>query len=163
MQPWETMRPETTTPRSYRISLALFAVTVVAGLAVRMAPLGLPAVVVKYGGSMLWAAMVYWVVSTVLPRWRLPVVVTVSGEIAPAVEFFKLYHSPGMDAFRLTLPGMILLGRFFSVRDIVAYWVAISLAAWLDRRDSRYEVRRATSNEERTTFNARRPAREPAR
>jgi hypothetical protein len=56
----------------------------------------------------------------------------VAGAIATAVEFFKLYHSPGMDAFRLTLPGMILLGRYFSVRDIVAYWVAIGLAAWID-------------------------------
>jgi len=37
-----------------------------------------------------------------------------------------------MDAFRLTLPGMILLGRTFSVRDIVAYWVAIGVAAWVD-------------------------------
>jgi hypothetical protein len=44
-----------------------------------------------------------------------------------------------MDAFRLTLPGMILLGRFFSVRDIVAYWVAIGAAAWLDGRIRRLE------------------------
>ncbi len=120
------------TPRPLKSSLALFLVTVIAGLAVRMAPLGLPAVVVKYGGSMLWAVMIYWIVSTALPRWRLPVVALISGAIATGVEFFKLYHSPGMDAFRLTLPGMILLGRYFSVRDIVAYWVAISLAAWLD-------------------------------
>jgi hypothetical protein len=121
-------------PRTLRSSVALFLVTVMAGLAVRMAPLGLPAVVVKYGGSMLWAVMIYWIASTALPRWRLPVVVTIAGAIATGVEFFKLYHSPGMDAFRLTLPGMILLGRFFSVRDIVAYWVAIGVAAWLDGR-----------------------------
>ena len=119
-------------PRPLKSSLALFLVTVMAGLAVRMAPLGLPAVVVKYGGSMLWAVMIYWIVSTALPRWRLPVVALISGAIATGVEFFKLYHSPGMDAFRLTLPGTILLGRYFSVRDIVAYWVAIGLAAWLD-------------------------------
>ena len=125
---------ETMKPRSLKSSLALFLVTVMAGLAVRMAPLGLPAVVVKYGGSMMWAVMIYWIVSTALARWRLPVVVTIAGAIATAVEFFKLYHSPGMDAFRLTLPGMILLGRFFSVRDIVAYWVAIGVAAWLDGR-----------------------------
>jgi hypothetical protein len=29
---------------------------------------------------------------------------------------------------------MIVLGRYFSVRDIVAYWVAIGLAAWIDER-----------------------------
>jgi len=121
-------------PRPLKTSLALFLVTVMAGLAVRMAPLGLPAVVVKYGGSMLWAVMIYWVVSTALARWRLPVVGLIAGAIATAVEFFKLYHSPGLDAFRLTLTGMIVLGRYFSVRDIVAYWVAIGLAAWIDER-----------------------------
>ena len=126
-------------PRTLKSSLALFLVTVVAGLAVRMAPLGLPADVVKYGGSMLWAVMIYWIVSAALPRWRLPMVGMISGTIATGVEFFKLYHSPGMDAFRLTLPGMILLGRFFSVRDIVAYWVAIGLAAWLDGSVRRVE------------------------
>ncbi len=100
-------------PRRLKSSLALFLVTVIAGLAVRMAPLGLPTVLVKYGGSMLWAVMIYWVVSTALARWRLPVVGLAAGAVATAVEFFKLYHSPGMDAFRLTLPGMILLGRYF--------------------------------------------------
>jgi hypothetical protein len=119
-------------PRPFKYSLALFLVTVMAGLAVRMAPLGLPAVVVKYGGSMLWAVMIYWVASTALARWRLPVVGLIAGAIATGVEFFKLYHSPAMDAFRLTLPGMILLGRTFSVRDIVAYWVAIGVAACVD-------------------------------
>ena len=126
------MRLAATTPRSFKASLALLVFTVCAGLAVRLVPLGLPWAVVKYGGSMLWAAMVYWGVSTVLPRWRLPVVALIAGAIATAVEFFKLYHSPTMDAFRLTLPGMILLGRHFSVRDIAAYWVAICLAAGLD-------------------------------
>ena len=119
-------------PRSLKISLVLFFITVMAGLAVRMVPLGLPAVVVKYGGSTMWAVMIYWIASTALPRWRLPVVALISGTIATAVEFFKLYHSPGMDAFRMTLPGMILLGRTFSVRDIAAYWVAIGVAAWVD-------------------------------
>jgi hypothetical protein len=119
-------------PRPFKSSLALFLVTVMTGLAVRMAPLGLPAVVAKYGGSMLWAVMIYWIVSAALSRWRLPVVGLIAGVIATAVEFFKLYHSPVMDAFRLTLPGMILLGRYFSVRDIAAYWVAIGVAACVD-------------------------------
>ena len=126
-------------PRTLKSSLVLFFITVMAGLAVRMAPLGLPAVVVKYGGSMMWAVMIYWIASTALLQWRLPVVGLVAGAIATGVEFFKLYHSPGMDAFRLTLPGMILLGRYFSVRDIVAYWVAIGVAAWLDGRIRRLE------------------------
>jgi hypothetical protein len=120
-------------PRRLTQSLALFVVTVIAGLTFRLAPLGLPAFVVKFAGSTLWAAMVYWVASTLLGRWRLLAVALLSGAIATAVEFFKLYHSPGMDAFRLTLPGMLLLGRYFSVWDIVAYWAAICVGAILDR------------------------------
>jgi hypothetical protein len=127
------------TPRPFTRTLALLFVTVVAGLPVRLVPLGLPAVVVKYGGSTLWAVMIYWIVSTLLPTRRLLIVALISGCIATAVEFFKLYHSPGMDAFRLTLPGMLLLGRYFSVWDIVAYWIAISAGALLDSRLRRME------------------------
>src|ERR1700756_915018 len=96
--------------------------TIVAGLVVRFAHLGLSPFVVKYGGSTLWALMIYWIASTVLPRWRIPAVVLLAGSFGTAIEFGKLYHSPGLDAFRLTLPGIVVLGRFFSVWDILAYW-----------------------------------------
>jgi hypothetical protein len=56
-----------------------------------------------------------------------------AGVLATAVEFAKLYHSSMVDAFRLTLPGIVLLGRYFSVWDIVAYWIGISLGAFVDR------------------------------
>lgn len=124
--------PEEMPPRSIVLSLALMLVTVVCGLVVRFAPLGLPPFVVKYGGSTLWALMVYWIVSALLPSWRLFVIALLAGVIATAVEFVKLYHSPGLDTFRLTLPGILLLGRFFSVWDIVAYWFAISVGAFVD-------------------------------
>lgn len=122
------------TPRPLTHSLALMLTTVMAGLAVRFAPLGLPAFVVKYGGSMMWALMIYWMVSTVLPRWHLLLAGLTSGLVATGVEFFKLYRSPGMDAFRLTLPGMLGLGRYFSLRDLTAYWVAIWLGTVVDAR-----------------------------
>ena len=121
------------TPRPLAQSLALISVTVVAGLTLRLAPLGLPAFIVKYAGSTLWALMIYWIVSTLLPTRRLLLVVLLSASLATAVEFFKLYRSPGMDAFRLTLPGMLLLGRYFSSWDILAYWIAICVGAFLDR------------------------------
>jgi Protein of unknown function (DUF2809) len=107
--------------------------TVAGGLSVRFAPLGLPPFIVKYGGSTLWALMLYWIVSTLLPSWRLPAAALLTGVLATAVEFVKLYHSPGLDAFRLTLPGVLLLGRFFSVWDIAAYWLAIIVGAFVDK------------------------------
>jgi len=113
-------------------SLGLMAATVAAGLTIRFAPLGLPPLVVKYGGSMLWATMIYWIVSAFLPCWRFPAVALLAGALATAVEFFKLCHAPALDAFRLTLPGILLLGRLFSVWDIVAYWLAVCNAALAD-------------------------------
>lgn len=119
--------------RPLLLSLALMLVTITAGLAVRFAPLGLPLFVVKYGGSMLWALMVYWIISALLPSWRLLTVALLAGTLATAVEFFKLYHLPMLDAFRLTLPGVLLLGHFFSVWDIGAYWLAIVIGAFADK------------------------------
>jgi hypothetical protein len=120
--------------RSLGLSLALIVVTILFGLAIRFGSLGLPYFMVKYGGSALWALMIYWIVSTIAFRWRVSTCAIAAGIIATAVEFFKLYHSPAMDAFRLTLPGVLLFGRFFSVWDIAAYWMAIFVGALLDKR-----------------------------
>ena len=107
-------------------------VTIVCGLVWRLVPLGLPAVFIKYGGSALWAVMVYWLVAFVLPRKAPRSLGFLAAIVAAAVECFKMYHSSGLDAFRLTLAGKLLLGRVFSVRDIVVYWLAIVAVAFLD-------------------------------
>jgi hypothetical protein len=112
---------------------ALLAVaTVISGLLVRFAPLGLPWFVVKYGGSTLWAVMIYWVLVLVWPRSRPFVLAWVAGGIGLLVELQRLYHAAWLDAFRVSLPGILLLGRYFSVWDIVAYWLAIAAAALFD-------------------------------
>ena len=120
--------------RPLGLSLLLMAATIAAGLIIRFARLGLPLFVSKYGGSMLWALMIYWLATTLLPRWSLVNAAVLAGILAAAVEFLKLYRTPALDAFRLTLPGILLLGRFFSVWDIVAYWLAIVAGAIVDRR-----------------------------
>ena len=83
---------------------------------------------------MLWALMIYWIVSALLPSVRLCSVALLTAGIAAAVEFFKLYHAPALDSFRLTIPGILFLGRFFSAWDILAYWIAIAAGVLLDRR-----------------------------
>jgi Protein of unknown function (DUF2809) len=110
----------------------LGAVTLVMGLTVRFAPLGLPWFVVKYGGSTMWALMLYWVLAFVWPKSRVGWLAVAAGVIAALVEFQRLYHSPGLDAFRHSLAGILLLGNFFSLRDIVAYWMAIAVGAVVD-------------------------------
>ena len=136
MKPTDTSTPQNPKRRSrpFAWSIVLIAATMVAGIAIRFVPLGLPAPITKYGGSMLWALMFYWIVSTLLPSSRLLVAGLITAALTAAVEFFKLYHSPTMGAFRLTLPGVLLLGRVFSVWDIVAFWAAILVGAILDWR-----------------------------
>lgn len=121
-------------PRPLWASAALVAGTITAGLALRMVPLGLPGPLVKHGGSVLWALMIFWVVSTACPRWSHIQSALVAIGVAFAVELFQLYHAPWLDAFRLTLPGTLLLGRVFSTLDLVAYALAISIGACADRR-----------------------------
>ena len=100
--------------------------TVLLGLSIRFLHMGLPWVVVKYGGSMLWAVMIFWVFFALAPQWPVVRVGLLSGVVATGVEVFKLYRSPWMDAFRLTVVGKLMLGRVFSGWDIAAYWVAIA-------------------------------------
>jgi len=120
--------------RPQALSLVLMAVTMISGLVIRFAHFGLAPSIVKYGGSMLWALMIYWIVSALLPSVRLCSVALLTAGIAAAVEFFKLYHAPALDSFRLTIPGILFLGRFFSGWDILAYWLAIVAGVLLDRR-----------------------------
>jgi hypothetical protein len=107
---------------------------IVGGLALRRFGLGigLPAIIVKYGGSILWGAMVFFLVALAIPRASRFQVVVFSATIAVVVELFRLLHAPWLDEFRLTLAGALLLGRIFSVWDILAYGAGIWLAMLLD-------------------------------
>jgi hypothetical protein len=120
--------------RSVAISMAIIGATLVTGLAIRFVPLGLPHVIVKYGGSMLWAIVIYWIVSALLPSRSPRTAALLAAAIATAIECMKLWHTPALDAFRHTLAGILLLGRFFSGWDILAYWLAIAVAAAINNR-----------------------------
>lgn len=98
---------------------------------------GLPAFVVKYGGSVLWGTMVFFLVAMAIPRLSRPRVVLVSAVVAIGVELFRLVHFPWLDAFRLTLPGALLLGRIFSLWNIGAYALGIAVAMLIDARQAR--------------------------
>ncbi len=111
----------------------LLLITVPVGLAWRMAPLGLSPFWFKYGGSALWAMALYWLIAVCLPRLSAAGLACLAGVVAAVVEFSRLWHVASVDAFRLTLAGRLLLGRYFSLKNIAAYWLAIALAAFLDR------------------------------
>jgi len=120
--------------RPLAVSALLILGTVAAGLTLRLAHLGLPFALTKYGGSFLWALMIYWIVSTLRPRWPIPRAALGAGLIATTVELFKLYRAPWLNLFRLTLPGALLLGRIFSIWDLIFYALAILAGALADHR-----------------------------
>ncbi|MGY5801125.1 ribosomal maturation YjgA family protein [Rhizobium sp. LEGMi12c] len=98
---------------------------------------GFSFVIVKYGGSILWGAMVYWFFAMVFIRLRGLKVAAVALIVAVAVELFRLWHTPALDAFRLTTAGALLLGRVFSLWNVLAYAVGIASALAIDRVLSR--------------------------
>jgi hypothetical protein len=105
------------------------------GLALRLygQGLGFPAFVIKYGGSLLWGTMVFLLVATIASGLSRRSVALVAAVIAIGVELFRLVHTPWLDAFRLTMVGALLLGRIFSLWDILAYGVGIAVGALLGK------------------------------
>jgi hypothetical protein len=108
---------------------------VICGLALRRYgfDLGLSWLVVKYGGSALWAAMVFLLVATAAPNWPRWRLALIAASIAVTVELFRLVHTPWLDEFRYTIAGALLLGRIFSLWDLLAYGAGIVVAVQLDR------------------------------
>ncbi|MGL9619590.1 DUF2809 domain-containing protein [Bradyrhizobium sp. U531] len=121
--------------RTSLIRAALALIVIACGLSLRWYgfPLGLPAFIVKYGGSLLWATMVFLLVGVVLPRLTRGQLAAIAMLIAAAVEFSRLVHTPWLDAFRLTTAGALLLGRIFSLWNLVAYAIGIGFGAGIDR------------------------------
>ena len=111
--------------------LAAAMAVIVCGLSLRTFgyDVGLPFVAVKYGGSVLWGAMVYLLLATVFPyRWR-GYEVHAAIIAAILVELVRLVHFPALDGFRATTSGALLLGRVFSLWNIVCYIAGIGAAA----------------------------------
>lgn len=136
---------------SMLIRACLALVVIACGLSLRWYgfPLGLPAFVVKYGGSLLWATMVLLLVGVLLPRLSRSQLAAIALVIAIMVEFSRLVHTPWLDAFRLTTPGALSLGRIFSLWNLVAYAIGIAFGVWVDRLA---EMRRVGKSEPASLF-----------
>lgn len=119
MSPWST--------RARYLAAAL--VVIAFGLLWRLPELGLPWSIAKYGGSILWGAMVFLIVAGLAIRWPLGRVALVAAAIAAGVELSQLIHVEPLDDVRRTAIGALLLGRTFSGWDVASYWGGIGAAA----------------------------------
>lgn len=123
-----------TSLRIRRLGIALAIIACGLGLRLGGYEIGLPYFLVKYGGSTLWGAMVFFLIAMLLPRQPLGRLALLALVIGALTEFSRLYHTPWLDEFRLTLAGALLLGRIFSWWNIVAYGLGIALAAFFEAR-----------------------------
>jgi Protein of unknown function (DUF2809) len=110
------------------IYAALAVIVIAAGLLWRWPGLHLPPVLAKYGGSVLWGALVYMALRVLLPRISVKTMAALAAVLAAFVEFTQLLHWPWLEAFRSTPFGVLLIGRFFSWWDIASYWLGIAAA-----------------------------------
>ena len=118
--------------RRCAVCALILLLTIPIGLAVRFLPLRLPWFLYKYLGSTLWAAALYWFLAALLPKLRPQILASLAIAIATFLELSRLIPIAPVDAFRLTLPGRILLGRYFSIKNIAAYIFSITITAILD-------------------------------
>jgi hypothetical protein len=117
------------TTRACYVAAALLVIA--AGLLARRPEVGLPWAAAKYGGSVLWGAMVFFIVAALAVRWPLGRTALVAATASAAVEFSQLIHVEPLDAFRRSALGALLLGRTFSWWDVACYWIGIAAAALL--------------------------------
>jgi len=113
-------------------TLLILLITIPIGLSIRFLPLHLPWFLYKYLGSTLWAVALYWFLATLLPKLRPLSLAKLAITLATLLELSRLVPIAPVNAFRLTFAGKILLGRYFSIKNIIAYALAIALTAALD-------------------------------
>lgn len=138
-----------TPKRSPTHGLLLLIGTVALGLASRRYPSVLPALVSTYAGDVLWASMVFWLLTLVRPSGEGRHLAAIAFAIAVAVEVSQRYHAPWIDAVRALPLGALALGQGFLWSDIACYLIGVMLAAWIDwslrtRRQKRVAISRET-------------------
>ena len=107
-------------------------VTMLVGLASRRFRQHLPSFIGQYSGDVLWALMLFLVVSLVLARRPLFLRYIISLILAFAVEVSQLYHAPWIDSIRNTTLGGLVLGFGFLWSDLVCYLVGIAAGALIE-------------------------------
>ncbi|XUY27788.1 DUF2809 domain-containing protein [Agrobacterium sp. rho-8.1] len=95
---------------------------------------GLPFIIVKYGGSVLWGSMIYLLVASLFQAKHRLGAIVVACIVAITVELIRLVHFPALDAFRETAVGALLLGRVFSLWNIGCYIAGVVLVALIEAR-----------------------------
>jgi hypothetical protein len=118
--------------RSRALYAAIAVATIGAGLATRRNPDWFPAPIAEYGGDVLWAMMMFWIVAIIWRSWPTIRIATVAIAISIAVELSQLYRAEWIETIRAGRAGALVLGSGFLWSDLVCYGLGVGLAAAFD-------------------------------
>jgi hypothetical protein len=115
------------------IFLIVSFVTICTGLFVRLKKQWFPDVVNLYLGDILYAFMMFYIVSFfVVNKSRNTRAILALG-ICYCIEASQLYQADWINAVRQTIPGKLVLGAGFLWSDILAYSIGVFLAYVVDK------------------------------
>lgn len=117
--------------RSRLLYLILTIIVMILGLLSRKIS-GLPKIIELYSGDILWALMVFLMISFVFNRKSVTFITIVSICFSYGIELSQLYHAPWIDAIRNTTLGGLILGFGFLWRDLVCYTIGIIIGIIID-------------------------------
>jgi hypothetical protein len=103
-------------------------IVIVSGLLSRKIP-----AIPLWVGDVLWALMVYLIVSAILIATPLKQVVFISLLFCFAIEFSQLYQAEWINNLRRTLPGRLILGQGFLWGDLLAYTLGVGMGCGLSK------------------------------
>ena len=113
------------------IIIVLIVITLMSGLASRYFD-GLPTWFSSHAGDALWAMLVYWLWTLILPRQAVWKIALIALSSAFLVEFSQLYQAEWINALRQNTLVALVIGRGFLWIDLLRYSVGIACAAGLD-------------------------------
>jgi hypothetical protein len=112
--------------------IALALATIVVGLLVHERGAALGPFARDVFSDALWAGMIVWWVSAIVPGARLVMRSGAAYGICAGVEVSQRYHTPALDAIRATGVGQLVLGSGFDARDLASYAFGVAAAALLE-------------------------------
>lgn len=119
--------------RQRTLYAVIIAITIVTGLLVRLKKAWFPEIVNLYLGDVLYAFMMFYIVSFIVPNKALLYRSIIALVICYCIEFAQLYDAEWINCIRATLPGRLVLGSGFLWSDLLAYLIGIATASCIGK------------------------------
>ncbi|WP_206619106.1 ribosomal maturation YjgA family protein [Flavobacterium cerinum] len=107
-------------------------ITIATGLFVRIKQAWFPNIVNLYLGDMLYAFMVYYIVSCIAINKNLILRSMIALLFCYCIEISQLYQAGWINEIRQTIPGKLILGSGFLWSDLLACFLGILAVVLVD-------------------------------